>query len=185
MTTQTMTDVIKLQETVVELNGLLDAYRTLLDSAKQQLEALDVSEAHLKRLEMGVAERLDCGLIVNRLANNLLDLHRMDPDTSNYIRYSKFVDAIVSRVNERLADDALKELTHQVTDAVRLEVESAKASLFERIETKFRVIESDTARSADARCRDLQYSFRNLLRAAYDPQELNQMAASCIQQEEQ
>ena len=180
MTTTMTNDALKLQETVVELSGLVTAYSSLLEAAKQQLEQLEISESQFTRLETSVVNRVDYTRVANTLASNLQDMDRFADDSRYKAVLTRLIERLSERVSERLALDAVKVVEDKIDAALMSKSAEFRSYIQERIEERFDRESSAIRAAAEQQASDIKYSFRALLKAAYDSDELNRMAAAAV-----
>jgi hypothetical protein len=170
-------DAIKLQATVVQLSGLLEAYTQLFESAKQQLEQLDVSEDQLRRIERNAVQQFDYSKVAGVLANRITDLECFQPDSDVAQANKRLINAVADRVSDSIAAVSLNAMNDKIHAAVASIRNDCLQAIREQVDSRFRGLEAAANNEAREQFRRLKYGMRNLMLDLYDREEISQMAA--------
>ncbi len=171
-------DAIKLQATVVQLSGLVEAYTQLLESAKQQLEQLDVSEDQLRRIERRAIQQFDYSQVANILANRITDIQCYEPDSEVVQASNRLIEAVAAKVSHSIATVSLKAMNDEIHAAVASIRNECLQVIREQVDSRSRQLETAANNEAKDQFRRLKYGMRSLMIDLYDREEIDQMAAA-------
>ena len=126
-----MTDTIKLETTLVQLDALYKAYDSLLESAKEQLETLDVSEAQLDTIAVKIRQNNEfSSLVRNTVRDRLYDLLRSSEEEAENIAFRGIVKSLTDRVWADMVPMVQSQIDETVKEAI------IKADVTGQVETK-------------------------------------------------
>jgi uncharacterized protein (DUF2267 family) len=174
-------DVIQLGDTIVQLQSLVEAYGTLLDQAKQQLEQLELTPEQLNRVE----ERMHRNINLQRLAYTLTsEFHDSSSiGTDQQRAFDALLDTIVRRVTNRIADATLARFRDEIQGLVNTAIEEAQATFNLRADAYFNRVQDRQLSNLRADNDEMRRTLRRVLSQAFAPEELNGMAFVAIQEE--
>jgi hypothetical protein len=174
-------DAVQLGDTIVQLQGLIDAYGTVLKQATEQLEQLELTPEQLERIERNACERVDLKRLAHRLTDGVLCESQIGTPTE--VAMYHLLERISSKVTERIADATLARFSGEIRSLVMQEVVEAKRYFDEQTQHYFNREENRTIARLECDNQNLRRTLRSVLNQAFDSDELNRMAAIAIQNE--
>lgn len=157
-----------IQDTVVDLNELVDAYAEILDNAKQQLETLTIDNDTLRKLEESVVERLNYTRITSRFI-----------DEVHYASGSgvQLVNLIAERVADKLADTALSHARTAFCHELEDFKVAAMAVLKDSCNSRIAELMGEWIVTKEAENLQTAQTLKRMLNFAFTPDELARLIA--------
>jgi uncharacterized protein (DUF2267 family) len=174
-------DAIQLGDTIVQLQSLVEAYGTVLNQAKQQLEQLELTPEQLRRVE----ERAHQNINLQRLACTLVNQFDVSSSvgTDQQRAFDALLDTIVRRVTNRIADATLARFRDEIRGLVDTAIEEAQDRFKLQTDSYFNRVQDRQLSNLRADNDEMRRTLRRVLSQAFAPEELNGMAVIAIQEE--
>ena len=164
-------DTAVLQDTIVQLNGLVSAYSQILAQAKQQLESLDITEAQILAISDRIADRVN----YQRVSMNLIDQINY-PDCSGNM--DSLLSLIAERVSSRLATDVMSNCNQEIERQLYEVRSAARETVAKTVDER---LDASLDQKIDNRMNsyvDAKSSIKALIQLAYGPSALELIAES-------
>jgi len=176
-----VSDTAQLGDTIVRLQGLVEAYSAILEQAKLQLEQLELTPDQLRELERRVGDNFSYKPMASDFARQITEGQHYTQD-SYYQPFNELVDAITKRVTEKIADVTLSRFRNEINSLFQQELIDARKSFKEWTDSHLQRAEYMELCKLQNENRSCRSALRRVLDLAYDSNELNQMAAAALPQ---
>jgi hypothetical protein len=174
-------DAIQLGDTVVQLQSLVEAYSTVLNQAKQQLEQLELTPEQLRRVEDRAYMNINLERFAYRLTDDFQSCSASGSDHQKAYYY--LLDVIARKVTDRIADVTLQRFRDEIHSIVADSLDNAVDRFKSRADSYFNGRENRRISSLQCDNDEMRRTLRRVLNQAFAPEELNGMAAIAIHDE--
>ena len=174
-------DAIQLGDTVVQLQSLVEAYGTVLDQAKQQLEQLELTPEQLRNVEERAYRSMNLERFAYRLTDDFMSCSASGSDHQR--AYYHLLDVIARKVTDRIADATLERFRDEIVSIVAQSLGNAVDEFKNRADAYFIGCENNRVYNLRHENNELRMTLRRVLNQAFSSEELNHMATVAIQNE--
>jgi hypothetical protein len=174
-------DAIQLGDTIVQLQSLVEAYSTVLNQAKQQLEQLELTPEQLRRVEDRAHQNINMERLAYRLSDDFQSCAANGSD--HQMAYYYLLEIIARKVTERIADATHDRFRDEIRGLVNTAIEEAQATFNLRADAYFNRAETRQLGKLQTDNDEMRRTLRRVLNQAFASEELNLMASIAIQEE--